>query len=296
MPFEIIVPYWGSPALLYRTVDSVLAQHDQDWRLTVLDDCYPDESVAAHFGDLADARVRYVRNPTNVGITENYRRAIALATESHVTLLGSDDLLLPDYIAVVKRTIAAAPGADVIQPGVTVIDEEGRSVMPLVDLIKQRLLAPRRRHSIGILQGERMATSLIRGNWLYWPSLTFRTETLKRTAFREGLPTIQDLALLMDIAFAGGSLAYNPEVAFAYRRHGLSASQRTLLDGTRFRDERRYYRLAADLARARGWTRTQRAARWRGMSRLHAVTELPGVISPWSSAGVHSALAHIFDF
>ena len=43
MTLEIFVPFWGDPALLFETVDSVRAQRNPDWRLVVIDDCYPDE-------------------------------------------------------------------------------------------------------------------------------------------------------------------------------------------------------------------------------------------------------------
>lgn len=294
MTLEIFVPFWGDPALLYETVDSVRAQRNEDWRLIVIDDCYPDESVPAYFDAIDDARITYVRNERNLGITENYREAIRRATTSHITILGCDDLLHPNYVDVVTRVIDHIPTVDVIQPGVQVIDETGAVIRPLVDRVKQGLLAPRGGEGIALLQGERMATSLIRGDWLYWPSLTFRTETLKRIDFRDGLPIIQDLALLMDIAFEGGSLAYAPELAFSYRRHGSSASQKTLLDGRRFRDERAYFAIARGLAREKGWSRTRRTAGVRIMSRLHAVTELPGVLRHGNRAGLQSTLAHIF--
>lgn len=290
---EIFVPFWGDPELLYLTVESVRAQRSAHWRLTVIDDCYPDESVRDHFAQIDDERITYVRNERNLGITENYREAIRRATGDHIAILGCDDLLHPDYVDVIRRTIAAVPAADVIQPGVDVIDEHGTPVRPLVDRVKQRLLAPRGT-GIAVLQGESMATSLIRGDWLYWPSLTFRTETLRRIDFRDGLPIIQDLALLMDIAFEGGSLAFNPAVCFSYRRHGGSASQKTLLDGRRFRDERTYYAQARELARAKGWRRTSSVARLRLMSRLHAVTELPTVLRNGTRAGLQSTIAHIF--
>ncbi|KQZ82078.1 glycosyl transferase [Microbacterium sp. Root166] len=294
MTVEIFVPFWGDPGLLYATVESVRTQRDPDWVLTVIDDCYPDETVPAYFADLGDDRIRYVRNEVNLGITENYREAIRRATTDHIVILGCDDLLHPNYLDVINRTIAAVPHADVIQPGVVVIDEHGVEVLPLVDRVKQGLLAPRRGAGIAVLTGERMATSLIRGDWLYWPSLAFRTETLKRIDFREGLPIIQDLALLMDIAFEEGTLAYNPTVAFSYRRHGGSASQKTLLDGRRFRDERTYYAQARVLAHAKGWRRTASTARLRAMSRLHGVSELPGVIRHGTGSGLQSTLAHIF--
>ncbi|WP_438353528.1 glycosyltransferase [Microbacterium sp. CJ88] len=296
MTLEIFVPFWGDPALLYETVDSVRDQRNGDWRLVVIDDCYPDDSVPAYFAALDDERITYTRNEVNLGITENYREAIRRATTEHITILGCDDLLHPDYVDVIARTVAAVPDADVIQPGVQVIDEHGAVVRPLVDRVKTGLLAPRHGHGIAVLQGERMATSLIRGDWLYWPSLTFRTETLRRIDFRDGLPIIQDLALLMDIAFEGGTLAYNPTVCFSYRRHGGSASQKTLLDGRRFRDERTYYAQARQIAAAQGWSRTARTARLRAMSRLHALAELPGVLRHGTGAGIQSTVAHVFAY
>jgi glycosyltransferase involved in cell wall biosynthesis len=291
---EIVVPFWGEPRLLFQTIDSVRAQTRQDWKMTVIDDCYPDESVPAYFAELEDDRIEYVRNPQNLGITENYREAIRRASSEYLTILGCDDLMHPNYLDVIARTIEQVPNADVIQPGVVVIDEHDQIIRPLVDRVKQRLLAPRSTQEIVELRGAAMATSLIRGDWLYWPSLTFKTETMRRIDFRDGLPIIQDLALLMDIAFEGGSLVFNPEIAFSYRRHGGSASQKTLLDGRRFTDERTYYRQARGLASAKGWTKTERVARARVMSRLHAVTELPGVIRHGSRAGISSTLAHIF--
>lgn len=294
MTIEIFVPFWGDPRLLYATVDSVRAQRDGDWHLIVIDDCYPDESVPEYFEGIHDERIAYVRNEINLGITENYREAIRRATTEYIVILGCDDLLHPDYLTVIRRTIAAVPHADVIQPGVVVIDEHGRVIAPLVDKVKQGVLAPRGHDGIAVLTGQGMATSLIRGDWLYWPSLAFRTNTLKRIDFRDGLPIIQDLALLMDIAFDGGTLAYNPTTVFSYRRHGGSASQKTLLDGRRFRDERTYYAQARGLATSHGWRRTAITARIRLMSRLHGVAELPGVLRHGTAPGIQSTLAHIF--
>lgn len=294
MSIQIFIPFWGDPALLDETVASVLAQHDPDWRLTIIDDCYPDDAVAERYSGHPDERVAYVRNDVNLGITENYRAAIRRASSDHITILGCDDLLHPNYLEVVRRTLEVVPDADVVQPGVEVIDASGAVIRPLVDRVKTGLLAPRGGSGIAVLRGERMATSLIRGDWLYWPSLTLRTDTIRRVDFRNGLPIIQDLALLMDIAFEGGTLAYNPTKAFSYRRHGGSASQKSLLDGRRFGDERAYYAQARALASDRGWTRTARTARLRTMSRLHGVAELPGVLRYGTTAGLQSTLAHIF--
>ncbi|WP_036319748.1 glycosyltransferase family 2 protein [Microbacterium sp. B24] len=289
---DIVIPFWGEPALLYAAVESVRAQTDAMWRLTVIDDCYPDESVPKYFSDLEDDRVTYLRNEKNVGITENFRRAVNLSQADYLVILGCDDMLLPNYLDVARETIAAVPSADVIQLGVQVINESGTVVLPLVDRVKQRVLAPRGQ-GVRVLSGEEMATSLIRGDWLYWPSLLFRRDALNAVDFRDEFPIIQDLALLMDIAFGGGTLAFNPSLAFSYRRHTESASQKTLLDGERFRGERKYYELARRIAKQKGWKRTEAVARRRLMSRLHAITQLHIALFRGTPAGLRSTVAHI---
>jgi glycosyltransferase involved in cell wall biosynthesis len=274
MPLDILVPYWGDPGMLKETVRSVQSQTSDDWLLTVVDDAYPDPSVAQWFATLDDPRVTYVRHPENVGITENYRRCVQLATQDLVVLLGCDDLLLPRYVEVVLAAHARFPEAALIQPGVQVIDEHGVTVSTLVDTVKQKVTMPRGRGP-RLLRGEPLAASLLRADWLYWPSLAFRREVLVRTDFREGLPIIQDLALVIDVAAAGEALLVEPEVCFSYRRHTASASSAKLLDGSRFQGEREYFELAARQMDDLGWPRAARAARLHLTSRLHALTLLP---------------------
>lgn len=276
MPLDILVPYWGDPALLQETVRSVLAQRDGDWLLTVVDDAYPDLTVRDWMATIDDPRVRYVRKEQNEGITANYRTCVELATQERMVLLGSDDALLPNFVEVVRAAHAAHPDVEIVQPGVQVVDEHGRVVRPLVDRVKgwvsPRVTTPT------VLQGEPLAVSLLRADWLYWPSLAFRTDVLRRTPFHEDRPLIQDLALVIDVVAAGGRLLLDPTVCFSYRRHGSSASSAGAGDGARFRGERDYFRAAAEQMRACGWPRARRAALWHTTSRLHAVSLLPGAL------------------
>lgn len=277
MPLDILLPFWGDPALLRETVVSVLAQRNDDWVLTVVDDAYPDGSVAGWFADLDDPRITYVRKAVNEGITANYRTCVGLATQDVVVILGCDDVLLPNYVDVVLAAHAAFPDAAVIQPGVRIIDEHGTVVEPVADLIKQRVVRPRTRGP-RLLAGEELATSLLHGDWLYWPSLAFRREVLVATPFREDMPLIQDLAIVLDIVTGGGTLLLEPTVCFHYRRHGASASSASLLDGRRFAGERAYFLLAGRQVAALGWRRAERAARLHLTSRLHALSLLPRVV------------------
>ena len=193
-----------------------------------------------------------------------------------MVFLGCDDVMLPDYVARAHELLAAFPDADIFQPGVQVIDSAGRQVVPLGDRVKS-WLRPRTRGPL-VLSGEVLAASLLRGNWLYWPSLMFRTKSVQRQAFRQDLPIILDLALVLDMVADGSALVLDPDVTFAYRRHATSLSGTALSDGSRFAQDRRYFADAAAQMRATGWPSAEREARRRWTSRLHALTLLPAAL------------------
>jgi hypothetical protein len=291
---DITIPYWGEPALLKAAVDSVRAQTSPDWRLTVIDDCYPDPRGGQIFDSIDDPRIVYRRNETNLGVTGNFRQCIAAASADHTVIMGCDDILLPNYVDTLTQATARFPKADIVQPGVVVVDDAGKPAMGLADTVKQRLLAPSDKRP-AMLVGEQAAVSLLRGDWLYWPSLVFKTATIQRHDFRDGFPVIQDLALLIDMVLDGASLLYYPTTAFAYRRHRSSASQLAAAAGDRFADEARYYRLASQLMADAGWKRAARTARHRTISRLHAVSLLPGALAARDRGLVRQLRRHVFE-
>lgn len=273
---EIFVPYWGDPYLLFATVESIRSQTSGRWAAVVVDDCYPDPAVGEHFARLDDPRIRYVRNETNLGTTGNYERCRDMASGELMMFMGCDDLLGPTFVETVLATHAAFPAASIIQTGVRVIDGNGAEISPLTDRVK-RAIMPRARKATQ-MKGEDLAVSLLRGDWLYWPSLVFRTAALRDVSFRDDLPIIQDLALVIDLIVAGESLVLEPREVFFYRRHRNSVSATSLVSGRRLDDERRYYRMAMKQMQEKRWSKATRAARVRWTSRLHGLSLVPAAI------------------
>ena len=290
---DVMLPYYGDVDYLKKAVESVLAQTVQDWRLVVIDDGYPDPTPAEWVGAIAarDDRVHYLRNDVNLGANGNYRKAVELVESPLFVMMGADDVMLPNYLSLVLRIVSAFPDADVIQPGVAVIDGHGSRYLPRADRVK-RWYAPR---VVGMreLRGQDMALSLVRADWAYFPSLAWRSSTVKRIGFTEGLDVVQDLALLLDIAAEGGSLAVGSEIAFEYRRHAQSDSSVRAFDGRRFLEERDFFIAQSRRFASLGWTRAARAARNRIASRLHAASMSVSALGKrqWASARVLSGIA-----
>ena len=270
---EILLPFYGDPNLLRTAVQSVLWQRSADWTLTIVDDGYPDPSVQEWCTAIDDDRVRYLRNEVNLGANRNYAYALSLATQDYVVLMGADDVMLPNYLDVATRTISAFPGIAVVQPGVGIIDEHGAAVRPLVDRIKSAL-SPRTTGST-VVSGEPLAARLLLGNWAYFPALCWNRRLISDIGFRARYDVVQDLALLLDVAMRGGSFAYDPELAFLYRRHAASDSGQRTMSGHRFDEERAVFAEFADEFERHGWPSASRAARLHLTSRLHAAALAP---------------------
>ena len=291
MILDILMPFYGRFDHFREAVESVRAQNDDSWRLTIVDDVYPDLGPGQWAQSLGDSRITYVRNEQNLRPSRNYNKSVSLAQSEFVVLMGCDDVMDPDYVGRVRELIRTHPDVDIIQPGVRVIDENGAPSRPLADRVKGFYRFGG--HGPRELGGERLARSLLRGNWTYFPSLAWRRTRLEG-GFRTDLDVVQDLAMLLQITLAGGTLLLDDQTVFAYRRHSTSVSAVTGPDGSKFAQERTLFAEVADACAARGWTRAARAARWHLSSRLNALTELPAASRARNRNGVRALRRHVF--
>jgi len=259
---DVLLPYWGEFELLKKAVESVLAQTETDWRLQIFDDCYPSLEASEYCAKLHDNRIVYYRHKKNIGVTKNFNFALQKATANYCVLLGCDDKMLPSYI---ETALANIGDADFYQPSIEVIDEHDNVYLPLGDRIK-KLLQPTRSGQLG---GEKLATSLSNGNWLYFPSILWKTTTIKKYSFDPSYTITQDVMLELNVIKDGGILFFDKNITFQYRRFAKSLSSTGISSGTRFREETKVYTYFADKFKAIGWKKAARASTIHITSRLH---------------------------
>jgi glycosyltransferase involved in cell wall biosynthesis len=282
--FDIALPFYGDVAFLKKAVASVIAQTDPNWHLLVVDDGYPDGTLPAWFAGLNDSRISYLRNEKNLGANGNFQKCLSLINSDFCVVMGADDLLESDFIEVVTRTISRYPEASIIHPGIKIVDEENNEISTKSEVIKLRI-----RNSIEsnqILFGEALATSLMKGNWMYFPAITWRTKTIQDIGFRPGFNVCQDLGLAMDLIMQGGKMVLIDDEIFRYRRHMASDSSVKAINGERFIDERNFFKVMNTDLKSVGWNNAARAAKLHSTSRLHAASLIPACIrrgkNPWS--------------
>lgn len=261
---EFMLPFYGSRAYLLETVESVRAQTDPEWTLTILDDD-PDPRACDEVRALADRRIEVVRNPSRLGLHRNFQAAFDRARADYVVILGSDDRLMPNYLSTMRT--ATSSGAEMIHPGVRVIDADGAPHRPMADRMKQAMMPhPRTLRTYG---GQPLMSSLMTGNWAYFPSVCWRTDAVRgRTLVDHDI--VVDLALMIDVLLDGGRMAIVPQVCFEYRRHSQSVSSLRATVGSRFDEEQTFLDKTACRLDAHGWHGAAFAARARVTSRLHS--------------------------
>lgn len=264
---DILLPFWGDIELFKQTVRSVLAQTEEDWNLMIFDDAYPSSEQKKFIDSLYDKRISYHRHPENIGITPNFNYALSQARAPYCVMLGCDDILLPSYIEVALADIGEAT---FYQPAVQVIDKSGITYLPLVDKVKS-FIAPKP----GLYSGEMLAVSLCHGNWLYFPSILWRTTVIQEYGFDNKYKIAEDLLLELQLVLDGHSLKVGSVPIFQYRRFAQSlSSKEKRRGGVRFNEEQDVYNTFKLKFLEKGWKKAAGAAFFRLTSRLHEITNL----------------------
>jgi glycosyltransferase involved in cell wall biosynthesis len=158
-------------------IDSILRQTLRDFELIISDNASSDRTavICREFA-ARDARIRYHRQPRNVGAAANFNRSRELATGEYFKWAAHDDVLEPAYLAKCIAMLEAEPEAILCQSEVKIVDAQNRvlevcrpvgpgadSPRPSVRLAA-RLRQRRCLNVFGVIRAEALHGSAIRGD------------------------------------------------------------------------------------------------------------------------------------
>lgn len=127
---SIGLPVFNGENYLAEALAAHLAQSMGDFELIVSDNASTDgtETICRWFA-ARDERIRYVRNPTNLGAAANYNQVLALAQAPFFRWAAHDDLLEPDFLAQSLAALEARPEAVLCITGARRIDAAGAELL-----------------------------------------------------------------------------------------------------------------------------------------------------------------------
>jgi glycosyltransferase involved in cell wall biosynthesis len=111
------VPVYNSEKFLAETLRSILAQTYTDFELVISDNASTDRTgaICEEFAR-ADSRIRYVRQPHNIGLPRNYNSLVGLARGRYFKWSASNDLLQPRFLAACVPILEARPDVVLVYP------------------------------------------------------------------------------------------------------------------------------------------------------------------------------------
>ncbi|MFD0483825.1 glycosyltransferase family 2 protein [Kineococcus sp. GCM10028916] len=121
------VPVYNGEAYLEQTLEALLDQSYTDFELIVCDNASTDRTREIAEGFAArDDRVRYLRNPRNIGLAKNFNRVFQLSRGKYFRWAMADDLVDRTNLADCVAALEADPGVVLAVPTWDLIDAEGR--------------------------------------------------------------------------------------------------------------------------------------------------------------------------
>ena len=106
--FSIIIPTYGRPVQIKRTVDALLPQLDDSVRLIVIDNASPVPVSELLSEPRYQGKVQILRQRYNIGGNANIATCFYICETEWMWLLGDDDHPMPDAVATIRKKIEAA--------------------------------------------------------------------------------------------------------------------------------------------------------------------------------------------
>jgi glycosyltransferase involved in cell wall biosynthesis len=125
------MPVYNGDDFLANAIESVLAQSLVDFELLISDNASIDRTAEICQRYAArDARVRYCRNPQNVGLVNNHNLLVERAVGEYFMWIAHDDALHKDYLARCVELLDRNPDAVLCFARTTNIGGDGRPLAP----------------------------------------------------------------------------------------------------------------------------------------------------------------------
>lgn len=237
MRLTVLLPTYNRAGSLSRTIESVLAQTREDFELLISDNASEDntEAVCGQYVQ-RDARVRYFRQPSNLGPIGNFNWLLAQPETEFVLMLADDDWLDADYLACCLALIERDPALSIVTGATRYFEAGARPDLVLntnlTDAAGARRVLRYLRHSwssaafYGLLRTSMVKDALpipnvMGADWLFVSALSFSGRVLTTTDThlnRTRGGTSANFQRIAEVSVLSSRAARNPHLSIAFNQ------------------------------------------------------------------------------
>jgi glycosyltransferase involved in cell wall biosynthesis len=206
---SIGMPVYNGERFVRQALESILIQDYENFELIISDNASTDTTgnICQMYAD-RDARIRYVRNETNLGASPNHKRVFEMGRGDYFKWAAHDDECLPTFLSRCMSVFGEAPqSAVLVYPQSLIIDEDGRMIEEYRASIEAKTSRPHRRLAS-------VLSNVVLGTPLYG---VMRASALRQTRLIDAFFS-SDYVLFAELAMLGEILEI-PEPLLRKRFH-----------------------------------------------------------------------------
>jgi glycosyltransferase involved in cell wall biosynthesis len=273
----IVVPYFDNQDYFFRLLDSILNQDSRAWVLTIVDDSGGKDPLVLSPEVVRDARIDIVVNDRNFGLGKSWNTGLESMKSLHnpdvVAVIHADDELEPNYVSTVLDAHKANPDAFAVHTEVRIIDEYGSFRFSFPDFIKG-IVRPGSSRDEVVSRGDAGLSQILRGNFVFCPTLSFKTSMCDYPMFDEEWNMAIDLDLISRSLLSGKTIVGVGDKVYRYRRHGGNLTSRLNKSTERFSEEIKFYAQISKTCKNQGFSSSARVARRMWIVKFHILYQI----------------------
>lgn len=224
--WSVMIPCYNANETIAATIKSVLAQSPgaETMQIEVVDDGSTQQGLEKLINDLGQGRIKYYRQPRNIGHVQTFNNCIARARGEYVHILHADDEVLPGYYEEMTKLFKDFPEAGVAFSSFYITNRNDNQLVLSNPIQEKRGLVPNIKDILSL----RISTLYV-------------VTTVRRSAYEEvggffGAMYSEDWLMWARLA-TKYSFAYVPQPLGKYYEYTSgSVSRASFADGTFVRD------------------------------------------------------------
>jgi len=270
--FGIVIPFFSNEAYLYEMLCSVESQTSTEWVCVVVDDSGRENEAESTVLSLANPKITCIKNETNLGLAKCWNVGLEHITRNFgptvVGVVHADDVLEPRFVEVSLRAHAANLEAVAVHTAVTVVDEENKKRFSFPDFVKFHVAPYKHSRSIST-SGDAGLASVLRGNFVFCPTVSFKTGLISSPLFDPQWNMAVDLELISRLLLNGQTIVGVPDFVYRYRRHRSNLTSQLTDTTARFVEEISFYKQVVAKCEQKSFVKSAATASRMTMIRLH---------------------------
>lgn len=206
---SVIMAAYNVEKYISESIESVLNQTFSDFELIIINDGSTDNTLSLiEYFQKKDPRIKVINNNKNQFVIKSRNIGLEKATGKYITILDSDDLLMPEKFEKQFNFLEENTEVFLIGTSVTMIDENNNYIKDCIA-------------STDYLQ---IKTEMLKHNTFYHSSIMFRNSHI---LFREKMLFSEDYDLLLNIISQDKIVTNLPEKLVQYRVIQTSLSRKS---------------------------------------------------------------------